>query len=258
MLEYMHKLYSEGLIDDKIYTMDDQAFQTKGADGLYGSTMTSNPEITFGMEDEYVAMPALKGPNGDKSWAYVSSPLAGRDGFAITDKNDNIAATLRWMDYFYSEEGAELFFMGKEGETFELDENGNYNYKSELVDSDGLSLEHKLSPYFTYMDSGYPGIVYEQFYNGEASLPSSVEAMEKLKHDMIDEVWPRFTYTEDELDTLVNIEIDIHGTVDEMRMNFIVGRSSFDDWDEYLETLEEIGLGDYLEVKQSAYERYKK
>src|SRR5690625_3070739 len=139
MLEYMHKLYSEGLIDDKIYTMDDQAFQTKGADGLYGSTMTSNPEITFGMEDEYVAMPALKGPNGDKSWAYVSSPLAGRDGFAITDKNDNIAATLRWMDYFYSEEGAKLFFMGVVDVTYVVDEEGNYDYLRVSMVVDDLS-----------------------------------------------------------------------------------------------------------------------
>src|SRR5690625_1127707 len=258
LLKYMHKLYSEGLIDQNIYIMDYGEFTKQGANGVYGSVLTSNPELFFGSEYEYTAMPALEGPKGDKDWTFVNSPLSRRDGFVITDRNDNIAATLRWMDYFYSEEGAELFFMGKEGETFEFDENGNYNYKSELVDSDGLSLEHKLSPYFTYMDSGYPGIIYEQFYQGDASLPLSIEAMEKLKPDMIDEVWPRFTYTADELDTLVNIEIDLHGTVDEMRMNFIVGRSSFDDWDEYLETLEEIGLGDYLEVKQSAYERYKK
>src|SRR5690625_1391573 len=256
LLEYMHRLYSEGLIDDKIYTMDNQKFQTKGMDGLYGSTMTSNPEITFDMADEYVAMPALEGPNGDRSWTYVRSPLAGRDGFAITDKNDNIAATLRWMDYFYSEEGAKLFFMGVEDVTFEVDEEGNYDYLRDAMDDDDLSLDHSFSSYFTYMGSGYPGMIFEQFHNGSASLPSSIEATEKLETDMIEEVWPRFTYDEDETDVLMDSEVDLHKTVEEMRAQLIVGQASFDEWDEYIETLNEIGLEDYLEAQQSAYERY--
>ncbi|HLS36559.1 MAG TPA: extracellular solute-binding protein [Bacillota bacterium] len=258
LLKYMHKLYRENLIDQNIYIMDYQEFTEQGAKGVYGSVLMSNPEESFSLEDEYIAMPALEGPNGYKSWTFVDSPLVRRDGFVVTDRNNNIAATLRWVDYFYSEEGAELFFMGKEGETFEIDNKGNYIYKSDLTNSEDLSLEHKLAPYFTYMDSGYPGIIYEQFYQGDASLPLSIEAMEKLKPDMIDEVWPRFTYTKEELDTLVNIEIDLHKTVDEMRTNFIIGRSSIDEWDEYIETLNEIGLSDYLDVKQSAYERYKK
>src|SRR5699024_12181432 len=53
LLEYMHRLYSEGLIDDKIYTMDNQKFQTKGMDGLYGSTMTRSEEHTSELQSRF-------------------------------------------------------------------------------------------------------------------------------------------------------------------------------------------------------------
>lgn len=257
LIEYMNKLFSEGLIEDRVYTMDEGEFQGKGSAGRYGSVLTSNPEMTFGLKDEYVGMPALTGPNGDKSWTFVRSPLASKGGFAITDKNDNIAATLRWMDYFYGEEGATLFFMGVEDETYEVDDNGNYEYMSDVSENDDLSLNHTLSSYFTYMSSGYPGMIYEKLFNSAAGLPSSLEANEKLEPDKIDEVWPPFTFTDDEIDVLMQVQVDLYKTVDEMRAKLIVGQASFDEWDDYIDQLEEIGLDDYMKVQQAAYERYK-
>src|SRR5690625_1505244 len=90
-----------------------------------------------------------------------------------------------------------------------------------------------------------------------ASLESSIEATEKLEPDMIDDVWPPFTYDEDEIDVLMDSEVDLHKTVEEMRAKLIVGQASFDEWDEYIETLNDIGLEDYMKAQQSAYERYK-
>src|SRR5690625_3589337 len=258
LIEYMHKLYDEGLIDDKIYTMDDNELANKGQAGLYGSTLISNANSRFGFEDEYVGMPALEGPNGDKNWSYIKSPLSNMSGFMLTDRNENIAATLRWMDYFYSDEGAEFFFMGIEGETFEIDENGEHKYVDALISDPGeMSIDHSLTPYFTHIGGGYPGYIKEDYFTGDAKLPSSVEATEKLEPDMIDEVWPSFTYTNDELNELSVTQLDIQKYVDEMRAKFIVGQESMDEWDQYVSDLEEMGLADYMKVQEQAYERYK-
>src|SRR5690625_7910404 len=100
----MNKLYHENLIDKNIYIMNYQEFTEQGAKGVYGSVLMSNPEESFSFEDEYIAMPALEGPNGYKSWTFVDSLLVRRDGFVVSDRNNNIEATIHRLYYFYSEE----------------------------------------------------------------------------------------------------------------------------------------------------------
>src|SRR5699024_8629977 len=48
--------------------------------------------------------------------------------FAISAANKYPAETIRWLDYFYGEEGSIFHAMGVEGETFEYDEDGNAQY----------------------------------------------------------------------------------------------------------------------------------
>ena len=73
---------------------------------------------------EYIGLGALKGPHGDQLYSHVKVPMVHVGAFAITDKNPNPEATIRWMDYFYGDEGAQFYFMGKEGETFTKNADG--------------------------------------------------------------------------------------------------------------------------------------
>ncbi len=42
-----------------------------------------------------------------------------------------------------------------------------------------------------------------------------------------------------------------------MQDKFITGNEPFSKWDEYVKKIETMGLEDYLEIQESAYERYK-
>ena len=42
----------------------------------------------------------------------------------------------------------------------------------------------------------------------------------------------------------------------EMQDKFISGDTPFSEWDNYVKTLEDMGLEDYLSIKEAAYERY--
>lgn len=258
LLQYMNKLFSEGLIEENIFSIDENQFQATGSEGLYGSSVTSNPETRWGLKDEYVGMPALEGPHGDKKWAYITSPIARKGSFAITDKNQHPEATARWIDYFYGDDGAKLFFMGVEGETYETADNGELQYMEHITDNpDGLSLQQAQRPYFTYLGGGYPGLVKQEFFKGAESLPSSLEASEMFKADVIEEVWPPFMYTEDEYQKLAPLQTDIEKYADEMSGKFISGNVPFSEWDKYVETIERMGLEKYMEIQKAAYDRYK-
>ena len=63
-------------------------------------------------------------------------------------------------------------------------------------------------------------------------------------------------FTEDELDQLGEIEATLRTYVDESMTRFALGDLDIEkDWDSYLKELENIGLSQYLEVSQIAYDR---
>lgn len=258
LLQYIHKLFSEGLIEQNIFSIDENQFQATGSFGLYGSSVTSNPETRWGIKGEYVGMPPLKGPRGHQEWAYVTSPIARKGSFVITDKNPYPEATARWIDYFYGEEGVKLFFMGVEGVTYEVTEDGEYVYMDHITDPpDGITMQQAQRPYFTYLGGGYPGLVLEKYFKGAESLPSSLEAAKLLEPYMIEEIWAPFTYTEEEYKRLAPLQTDIEKYVNEMSAKFMSGNASFSEWDDYVKTIERMGLEEYMEIQKAAYERYK-
>lgn len=259
MLEYMHKLYDEGLIQENIFSVDTEDSYAMGEDGRYGSVFITSPTTVYGEEagEEFVGLPALEGPNGDKKYAGVRSPLISMGGFSITKENDHIPETLRWMDYFYSDEGTEMYFMGEEGETFEETDDGEVEYVDEIVDSDDdQSMEQNLKPHITWLGGRYPGMVKEEYFQGAESTDESIEAADKIEPDLVEELLPEFTYTTDESKKVTSLASDIEKYVDEMMEKFVKGEESLDEWDDYIEKIEHMNLDEYMEMQQEAYERY--
>lgn len=259
MLEYVHKLYDEKLIQQNIYSIETSQFHATGSEGLYGSTYHYSPDKIFSGEggQNFIGGEALEGPNGDRSFPHVGHPVVTLGSFILTKENKNPEASVKWMDYFYGDEGAKLFFMGIEDETFIEKDDGTFEYMDHILNSkEGLSMDQEISKYLTFPGGGYPGYVKEAFYNGSEDSELSRDASENIEPYIPDEIWPRFTYTEDENKHISTIGADLEKYVKEMTDKFIVGDESFDNWDKYVEEVERIGLEDHMEVKEAAYERY--
>ncbi|MBO0991870.1 extracellular solute-binding protein [Bacillus sp. SD088] len=262
MLEYLHKLYDEGLIQENIFSSanDNNSSYANGTNGLHGSTVFVNTEAIYGEEEgsKFIGIAPLEGPHGDRMVSTQRSPIAAKGAFVITDKNEHVPETLRWLDYFYSDEGAKFFFMGIEGETYEENEDGKLEFVDKIKNSpDGLTMEQELSKYVTYLGGGYPGIMKEQFFDGAESIPSSLAAAEEMKPYMLEEVWPEFSYTSEEYKKRSTLAADIEKYVKEMEDKFISGSESFENWDKYVNTIEKMNLEEYMEIENTAYERYK-
>src|SRR5699024_1314420 len=248
----------EDLIAENIFNMQANQFLASAAEGVYGSSVHYNP-LTVWSEDigeDYVSGIPLKGPYGDQNFVKVSPTTYSVGNFAITEKNENPVATIKWFDYFYSEEGTKLYYMGVEGETYQEASDGSYEYVEKITNSpEGLTFEQEASKYVPWF--GMPmGTIREQFFLGTASSEGAVEAAEKVLPYIPDEIWPEFTYTNEESKVLRTVGTDIDKYVEEMRDKFITGDVPFSKWDDYVETINEMGLEKYMEAKQAAYERY--
>lgn len=254
LLEYIHKLYAEELIEQSIYTHEHADYLSKLEGGTYASSFYYSPS---GEADIYAPGNVLEGPYGDKEFTSLSHPVGANGQFVITKANEHPEATIRWVDYFYGDEGSKLFYMGIEGETFEKMDDGTYEYVERITKSpDGLSLNEEIVKELAWVGASAPSVIKQEYFSGTESSPRALAAAEILEPYFITERWPAFLYTAEESKELTSLSADIEKYVDEMRDKFITGNTSFDEWDNYIERLNSMGLIDYMKIQEQAYERY--
>ncbi|MCJ8012349.1 extracellular solute-binding protein [Paenibacillus sp. KQZ6P-2] len=260
LLQFVNKLYKDGLLEQDIVSVKSTEVDSKGMQGLLGVSDSVDPVAIYNQKG-YVGLPVLKGPHGDQSFNAYGSPLGNIGMFVLTDKAKHPEAMIRWMDYFYSDEGIKLFFMGWKDETYKEDANGNVDYTDEIKNNpNGLNLDQAIGQYLIWPGGYYPGFVKQQFFKGAEGLPTSVENAKKAEPYVLpqDQVWPAFNFTQDEQSELTTIKTDIDSYVMEMKDKFITGNESFDNWDKYVDALQKMGVDRYVAIYQSAAERYVK
>lgn len=248
MLQYLNKLFSEGLIDNNLYSTDWNTFLANRSEELYGGFIFwgAGIEDAEWHKEAFDSLGMVEGPNGNAQYVDYSPMVNSLGTFIITSENETPELAMEWLDYFYSDEGAEMFYMGVEGETYEVVD-GIPGY-TEAVQAEGVV------HYLPWLGNNQ-GIIQESTFIGSESMPQTVESANKLQPHVTTEPWAAFTHTEEENEFLVSVGSDIEKYVTEMQDLFISGEMSFDDWDSYVQTLESMSLEQYLSIKQAAYDR---
>lgn len=257
MLQYLNKLYSDKLLDQEIFTMDLAKLAAKGALGQVGfSFATNNNLIGPENENDLIGIQALKGPNGDQLYFPLNPNVGAVGTFMITKDNKNTEATLRWIDYFYGEDGQRLFFMGIEGKTYTV-ENGKTSF-SDLVrhNPDGLSMNDVLGKYVVWGGGSNPSVAGDKYFGDQLIGDITRDAASKLIPYTPKEIWGPFAYSEQDSTKIKALENDILTYVKDMQAQFITGHASFDKWDEYVNKLNKMGLKDYMEIYNRTYQAY--
>lgn len=256
---YLRQLYAEELIAKDVFSIDKSKFSAEASDGVYGSVVAIAPEPAYGGHGkDFVAVPALEGPSGEKSWNYVFARLISPAHFVLTDRTDSPVLTARWLDHFYSDEGSRLFFMGVEGESWQQTSDGGVEFTSTITDRPkGQTLDEALKPYVTYSGGGYPGIVMEDYFHGQEGTEQARQGAAVVEPDALDHAVPNLLFTADEQTRLAPLAADIEKYATESRDRFISGDLDIDaGWDDYVTTLQQMGLDDYMEIQGEAYGRH--
>jgi len=262
-LQYLNKLYSEGLIDPNYLVDTEFKFLTEKVTtdragawaGWSGSYMTSFTDL---MKDhptfEVTGTVPPKGPNGHQRFGYHGWPV-GSVGIAISAKSNHIVEAVKWLDFQYSEEGIMLNNFGVEGVSYEMVD-GYPKFADVVFNSpDGLSSTESLLN-FT-IGGGMWATVTDQRYQEQYDIEKAVDAKNKVTA-LIDYnvALPPFTFTAEQNDIIVPLLADIRTFRDEYANAYVMGNRSFDTYDEFTAQLKKMNIDRVLEVYQQAYDEY--
>ena len=184
------------------------------------------------------------------------SPVVSGAGVAITTSCKNIEVAVRFLDFGYSEQGRLVYNFGTLGESYEM-EGGQPVYTSKILQPEHGDIAGALAQYTRATQDG-PHIQMEQYLMQYYQLPEQREAVEVWKRSNAKEhLLPFLGYMSDNDLEFVQQQENIKTYVTDMTNRFILGIEPMENFDsEYLETLQELGLQQMLEIYQQAYEKY--
>ena len=259
-VEWMHQCFEEGLIDKEIFTQDDSMRDAKlmAETPIIGVAPGWTADSTFGSNaDQYVALPALAGPDGKQ---YISSDPEhwnySRYEFLVTSNCENPEKLLSWIDKFYTEDASIQNFYGSFGIGVEKDEaTGTYTI---LEPNDGNSADtfawiNSLRDFGPkYVAEGFNDKVVYAGANGDASKLALDEEMKQYAT----EAYPNVSYTADQHSQLAIISSDILSYVSAMQATWVTEGGIMDQWDDYIGTLQMMGLDSFMQMHTDAYNTY--
>lgn len=251
LLMYLNKLYKEKLLDQEVFSHTEAQFLAKQGTGNTGMFFDQTNNNFLPIADQYIGTAPPVGPHGDQMQSPAAPVPRDYGAFAITSVNKNPEATMRWVDYFYSDEGSTLLRFGREGEHYELKDGMPY-YKEDFLAVTGA--QGKMTP---YAGGGAPHLISDKVASF-INPPQVQEAYAKLEPYM-----PKIRYAapmfDEETAQKVNIlRNDIDKYIDEQSTKFIVGALSFDKWDTFQDTLKKMKLDELERIYQEAYDKMEK
>lgn len=250
--ELLHTLYSENLVEQDIFTRDAPEFFARLANNQYGVTLL----LPDGDSSQFGILEPTFGLNGEGTavWNWEVSPVLTASTFNITSANQYPKATARFMDYFYGDEGATLVRMGVEGETYVVNEDGSYSYTDEIK-NDPQGIQFAMANHSFWLGTNtVPGK-----YTSQVTLPSiegtlTVDCPEIFEPYLSEHVYSMPQFPSDLDDEKKQLQDEINKYFSECRAAFMTGSMDIEtQWEEYVQTLEQLGLDRLEEIYQEAY-----
>jgi putative aldouronate transport system substrate-binding protein len=264
-LEYLNKLYTEGLLDPNYSTLDNDTMNANMMNGQSGVTVGAlnggigNYIRTMKDKGEFsvAGISSLAANHGDKPMAgYYEFPITGL--FATISpscKNKELAA--QFLNYAYTEEGNLLNNFGIDGQSYTLVDNNPVFTDKITNNQEGLTMQLALAPYARSWSSGWfvQDVDYLKQY---AALPQQQAALQAWSnHDGSKYVIPPVSINTDDASEYATIMSDINTYVDEMITKYIMGVEPLSTFDsDYIPALNNMNINRAVDILQAALDEF--
>jgi len=257
MLDFMKKLYNEGLLDPEFMTCttasynakltaDDQGFAAWDWIGwmqiFYNQVKEKNPDF-----DLRYGLPI--GPTGK------IAPLRKVTDFGLViAKNDNTETCLKLLDYLTSPSGSELITLGIEGVQYNMVD--NKPVYPELKDLPTIGIMDLESRYGAWLESMYVRVDHRSVYFN--FTPREQEAQDlTMKENRLEAYPPLLVFTAEESEIRAEYESSLLQASAEFSAKYVMDKAYGDaQWNEWVSSTEKLGIKSYLYVFNTAQKRY--
>lgn len=259
-LSYIHKLYSEGLIDQEVLTRQgnprNDLMGMNVAGGLhdwFASTAGLNDSLSGKIEGFNLRHIAPPVGTADKPYTRIQMSKVRKDGeWSISSTNPDPVAAIKLFDFLYSREGQLLMNFGVEGKTYKM-EDGKPVYTDLITNNpDGLSMHESL------VKNGMQwkvGMVQDIDYEAQFANAIAFAARKEYQDKYIIDEFPTLAFTADENETVVDKYGQIRAYVLENTAKFMVGARDLSETDQFVKELNDMGLKEVQDIYQAAYDR---
>jgi putative aldouronate transport system substrate-binding protein len=266
MLEYLHKLVAEGLLDPETFTQTDDQARQKLASGksfvisTNAQTLVNDyrPDMAKTLPNARMAkIPLPIGPAGP-----INPASRLENGIMISSKardSKNFVAMMQFIDWlWYSDTGQEFAKWGVEGTTYTKDSSGK---RTLTADVNVLGLNPKGSKHLQKDFGFYNGIF---AYGGRLELVQSFFSAEEMEFQkVLNErptvaVPPPHPLSDEEREQVTLWETPLKDYVYQNTLKFVLGQRALGEWDAYVTELKGKNMGSYLDLINKAYDRYQK
>ena len=278
-IKQMAEWMKEGLIDPDYVTNSTtnvEGYMTNGSSiatfGWVGSGIGKLLPAMAEKDPNYniVACPYPVLKEGDTPWSQELQPEANSPYIAISNQcgienEDRYKEAIKWCDYLYGEEGMILKCFGVEGVTYNIEkgEDGkdHYIYTDKIRDHEQIGAHSVEAALYHFMrPANAPGLnQHADYLNGYYVYDQQKEAI-LVWNQNIDEVrkhvLPPLSYTGEEASKIANIEAAARDNLDAAISNIILGKASFDTYDDAVKTAKKGGYSELIKIVQAAYDRY--
>lgn len=271
MLQYLNKLWAMGAIDPNTFTHSNADFTAMGKNqNPAGFASWFHNTVSDCLNEDNIkvfeSVPQLIGPNGDQFVSFTRSGIS-RNNTVITTTNKYPEASMRWLDYWYSDEGSAMHTWGVKGVTFEIDADGGYINTDEYdASKNPIELSRgKISPDFgggfatfvaptELIDRPYPKAIMEStgMNKAIAAYKRDLPVLQKT----IDNGRDTYAFSAAELEIISTFTSEAGQYVTEMENKFVTGEIDFAEWDAFVAKVKELNLDAYVKAYQDAHTRY--
>lgn len=283
-LTYMNGLWTEGLLDQDMFTQSETQVQASVLDGIVGLCGMSAPYVYDpDHQEDWDASVAMVDQEGDTPvWVGPATFYAPAYFVISADADDETAAALaNFADGYYSLETYAYATYGPEAET-ELDYFGWGHYYDPAENTILYNLHPNASgawnhrttfltfwnvpgmvvtgydPYRLAYAEKYPdSAIGQQFKDGVVRRLDEYQQIAEQEPYYVDGV-PSFFFELDDLDRINELVTPLEDYVASMEAKFITGELSIEtDYDNFISTLESYGVQEYVDIYTEYYEAYK-
>ena len=256
-IEWLHKLYTENLIDPEAFTQEWSTYVSKGKSHRYGVCFSWDVANIDNIED-FVPLPMLQADTKNltpQNGSFTSGYDRGRCVVTAVDKEP--ALICAWIDQMYDPFQSPQNNWGTYGEDdefdiFELGENeqGEKMLKhAPLGDASPVEVREAEAV-------GGPLAILDEYYGVYVTCPDDAQyRLDWIKDIYTPDMHTKYVYpnvfmTREDTESLSNLQADISKCINTHKSDWIMNGFSDGDWDAYLSELDAYKLNDYLGIFQ--------